>query len=447
MTYKIPAIFFLVVSTLAYGEEPASSVSFRTQIAPILYQQCIACHGARRAEGGYRVDKYSELFKVGDSGETPIEKGKASSAELYLRLISDDESTRMPLDAHPLSTEQIALIRNWIDTGASFDGDDIADPLSLLIPAPQYDDPPATYPNTVPITAVAFNDDGSQLLVSGYHEVVVWDYQQKKIIRRIRNLPQRIHAIAIAKDRNTIAIGGGEPGVRGEVRVIDFETGSLVGVVARSEDIVMDLAFRPNTDQLAVAIADGTIRIVECETMKLVKKIASHAGQVNAIAWSEDGELLASASEDHSTKVFRGDHFELIASYSGDGSPVKAVGINSEKTEIVSLGSEKKLHRWKLEDAKNLSHVELVNAGIRGRWLNNQMMIAGKDGGVVVVDPVANQKLKIFEGHRDWATSICWTQSQAMKDKKYVAAGYFDGIVKIWGFEDGQLLHQWSGNP
>ena len=49
----------------AIAEEP---VSFRKDLAPILLDQCLACHGPKKAEGGLRVDSYERVTKEGDSG-------------------------------------------------------------------------------------------------------------------------------------------------------------------------------------------------------------------------------------------------------------------------------------------------------------------------------------------------------------------------------------------
>src|SRR5690606_41767059 len=46
--------------------------SFRADVAPLLLEHCVACHNAKNAEGGYRVDTFAELIKPGDSGEPPI---------------------------------------------------------------------------------------------------------------------------------------------------------------------------------------------------------------------------------------------------------------------------------------------------------------------------------------------------------------------------------------
>ena len=104
---------------VACGEDTPSEtppevkpIGFRSDIAPILLDHCLACHGAKLAEGGYRVDSYQELLKAGDSGETPVvtaaSEDPAQVSEL-LRRLECDESERMPAESDPLSAEQIVV--------------------------------------------------------------------------------------------------------------------------------------------------------------------------------------------------------------------------------------------------------------------------------------------------------------------------------------------------
>ncbi|MGV3484577.1 MAG: c-type cytochrome domain-containing protein, partial [Planctomycetaceae bacterium] len=241
------AVGCVVLPCLPASGDDAATVSFRSKIAPILLDSCLACHGPKKAEGGYRVDTYDELLKAGDSGELPIAASPEHVSELLRRVTSDDESERMPADSEPLAPEQIDSLKKWIAAGAKFDGENTAQSLAMVIPPIQYAAPPEVYQQAIPITATTFSPDGKLMVTSGYHELAIWNTEDAKLVRRITNLGQRVFALAFSPDGHTLAVGCGEPGRSGDVRLVDFNSGEIRGVVARTSDVVLDLAYRPGT--------------------------------------------------------------------------------------------------------------------------------------------------------------------------------------------------------
>jgi Planctomycete cytochrome C len=137
-------------------------VSFSADVAKILQDNCVACHSAKKSEGGYRLDTFHELMQPGDSAEDPVVAKQPDKSLLMQRIVATDASVRMPPESEPLAADKIALIKNWITAGAEFDGKDPRQLLTLVVPPPQYANPPATYA-PIPLTAVAFSADGTQV--------------------------------------------------------------------------------------------------------------------------------------------------------------------------------------------------------------------------------------------------------------------------------------------
>ena len=97
-------------------------------------------------------------------------------AALYHLITAEDSHDRMPNNGGRLADFEIQTIANWIRGGAKFDGQNPAAPLRDQIPRDiPHPTAPETYPATIPITAMTFTPDGKQLLVGGYHELLVWD--------------------------------------------------------------------------------------------------------------------------------------------------------------------------------------------------------------------------------------------------------------------------------
>lgn len=429
-------------------------VSFRKEVATILLENCVACHGPKKAEGGYRIDTFDELQKPGDSGAMPVVSNPVASSELLRRIASKDESERMPPESDPLAKPQIDLIQRWIAEGAKFDGDKGNISLNMVIPPRVYPDPPATYPAPVPITAMAFSPDGSQLLVGGYHEVTVWSTADGTLTRRIKNVGQRVQAIVFLADQKTIAIGCGEPGKNGEVRLVDFESGNLKGVVGRTSDVVFDVAVRPTApvpdasklvapkNEIAIAAADGIIRIVNTDTLAETRAIANHADWVTAVAWSDDGARLASASRDKSAKVFDANSGELLVSYQGHGAAVRGIAFLPDGKHLFSTGADKKMHRWETEGAKKVAEVPVGGEAFKivrgGGWV----FIPSADKQLRSITWSDNKVAQTMSGYQDWVLLPAYHSGTSL-----IAGGANNGEVRLWNATDGKLVRHWIAKP
>ncbi|MEM7230966.1 MAG: c-type cytochrome domain-containing protein [Planctomycetota bacterium] len=110
------AVALLAVASRAQAED--KKVDFAKQIAPILKESCYSCHGAKKKKGGLRLHTAAEITK----GEILV-AGKPKESELFVRItLPNDDDDRMPPEGDPLSKEQIALVKLWIEQGGSLEG-------------------------------------------------------------------------------------------------------------------------------------------------------------------------------------------------------------------------------------------------------------------------------------------------------------------------------------
>jgi hypothetical protein len=112
------------LSLKAQFERAAQSlpVSFVTEIAPILREQCERCHSGNQPAGRLRLDTFSQLTRGGQSGAF-LKPGAPQQSMVLSRLMSPDPQQRMPREGERLSDEQLSLFARWISQGAPFDGD------------------------------------------------------------------------------------------------------------------------------------------------------------------------------------------------------------------------------------------------------------------------------------------------------------------------------------
>jgi Planctomycete cytochrome C len=100
------------------GGSPANAIrtiSYKSQIAPLMRQRCNNCHSEESGSGNLSTATYRGLLAGGNHGPI-IAKGSASQSVLfdYLTGVKD----QMPKGSAPLSADEISILKQWIDQGA-----------------------------------------------------------------------------------------------------------------------------------------------------------------------------------------------------------------------------------------------------------------------------------------------------------------------------------------
>lgn len=415
-------------------------VSFAEKVAPIFAKRCLACHNAKTAKGRYNMETFAGIIKGGESGDSVV-VGNASDSNLFALIESGD----MPKEADPLTKEQIESIKRWIETGAILDaGFSASSPLIAIMPKERQPNPPEKYPVAIPVTAVAFNHDGSQLATSGYHEVIIWNSTDGKLVRRIPDVAERVYDLEFTKDGQTLVVASGTPAQIGEVKLFNVADGKLLGDLVRTDDSVFGIAISPDGTRLASAGADRSIRIFDIKTQKQQILIEDHADWVMDVAWAPDGKKLASASRDKTSKVFDTTTGDSLVTFNSHGQPVYGVAFSPDGKLVVTSGSDKNIRTWNVTNAKQVRAI--------GGFGNEVFRIAVTPAGQVFsssadktarVHQVADGKaLRTYAGHTDWVYSVA-----VHPGVKKVAAGSYDGQVRIWNLDDAKELLKFVAAP
>lgn len=96
-------------------------VSFATQVAPVLIDSCLSCHGGFETESGFNLGSFPGLIRGGRGGAA-IQPGRAADSLLVKKIRGKGiDGQRMPLGGPNLSDEVIDMIARWIDEGARLD--------------------------------------------------------------------------------------------------------------------------------------------------------------------------------------------------------------------------------------------------------------------------------------------------------------------------------------
>ncbi|MFM7098508.1 MAG: c-type cytochrome domain-containing protein [Gemmataceae bacterium] len=448
----------------------AQNISFIKDVAPILKENCFACHGAKNPKGKLDMTKY-EALRHGGTKDDPIVNGKPDESYFIDVLKATDKSRMPPKESGDgLSPEKIKVLEQWVAQGAKIDKEidpksDLLKELRLRWKAPS---PAAKYSFPVAATAIAFSPDGKKIVVGGHHEITVWDIDGAKLEKRIHTRARRSMAFIFLPD-GKLVVAGGRPGEEGDVRAYDISSaGKVVDGVAildgvndkkimlkqllDTDDEVLCLALSNDGKKLAAGGCDRLLHVWDIssgiENAKLEQSIENHADWVFSAGFSPDGKLLASSSRDKTAKVWNLASKESLATFPDHQNPVYGVYFKADGKNCYSAGDDKQLRLFGLEGDRAGKQVRVIGAHngqilkVAGNEKANLIATGGADNSVKTWNAESGAAVKSFVGLSDQVLSLAFN-----KDGSLVAGGAWNGEVIIWKTSDATVVKKIAISP
>jgi hypothetical protein len=129
-------IFSAAVMTPAFAAEPDLSklpppagmqVDFARDIKPILENACLRCHGTERPKSKFSLTTREAALKGGENGVAIIPGDSAKSPLIhYVAQLVPDMQMPPAGKGDPLTSQQVALLRAWIDQGVVWETVDLS---------------------------------------------------------------------------------------------------------------------------------------------------------------------------------------------------------------------------------------------------------------------------------------------------------------------------------
>jgi hypothetical protein len=453
----------------AQAPTPKGPISFINDVAPILRENCFACHDSKKRKGKLDMTTY-ESFRKGGDREDPVAPGKPDESVIIDR-VTDTGGGRMPPkeSGEPLPPAKIAVIEQWIKEGAKLDAglSPKADLVRELRARWQPPPPPDAYKFPEKVTALIFTPDNQKLVVGGHHELTVWDVNQAKLEKRIATRSERTYALAWLPD-GTLAVAGGRPGQEGDVRVYKLDAGNpkvvngvamldgvndnavMVKQLLEADDCVLCLAVSNDGKKLASGGCDRLIHVWDLTpgtaAAKEEQAIENHADWVMSVAFSPDGQRLFSASRDKTAKVWDFKAKELVMTFSDHQNSVYGVAVKPDGKFGYSVGEDAQLRRWNaVADGK-----AIPPAGGHGKPAfkvifhpkEPLLVTCSADHNVRIWNADTMAAVRTLSGHTDWVYAVAISP-----DGNLIASGSWNGEVKVWKFADGALVKSFNGSP
>lgn len=424
-------------------------VVYQKDIEPIFTNKCSFCHAGKVKEADLDMSTYESLMKGGKSGK-PIVPGKPADSLLVKLAGRTGKPPMPPKEEEPLSPEELALIKLWIEQGAKGPvAEGIARPETLAKIMPRvppakvtpvralavspdkatvvvgrgnqihlFDgkkgdhrqrlvDPRLAGPDKAPVSAahlslvesLAISLDSKTLASGSFREVVLWDLETGSIRQRLTGFADRVDALAFSPDGKYLAAGGGAPAENGEVRIYRLEDVKLVANISKGHsDTVLGVSFSPDSKKLATCGADKFVKVFEVPTGRFLKSFEGHSHHVLDVGWKSDGKLLASAGADNVVKVWdyqRGEQVRTIKAHSKQVSRLVFTGRN----QFVTCSADRTVKVWNLDTgavvrtlsgAKDFLHALAASP-------DGAVLVAGsEDGQALLYDGLKGRLVKVL---------------------------------------------------
>ncbi len=173
----------------------------------------------------------------------------------------------------------------------------------------------------------------------------------------------------------------------GTVTISGTHAGDKVVTLRGHVNLILALAWSPDSARLASASGDHTARVWDIASGKMVLGPLPHPHEVHSVTWEPNGQRLAAGSADQTVKIWN-----------------------------ATTGHEEFTLRGHAQSVTSLA------------WHPDGRLASGcDDGSVRIWTSVRDQEASVLPGHVGKATSVSWSP-----DGKRLASGGDDGKIRIW---------------
>ena len=439
------AAFF--VSASGQSSEPAEpqKVSYSREIWPLIQRNCQGCHQPAFKKGYLDLTSYEAFEKGGMSG--PVFVPREPGESLLLAHLTGDQQPRMPMEQDPLSNEEIEMFRKWIEQGAE---DDTPAQLSQHIPSGE----PPTYQLPPVVTAIAYSPDGSHLAVSGYREVLLHAADGSRLEARLPGLSDRIQSLGFLPDGKTLLATGGTPARFGEVQFWDLSTRKLKNSVTVCHDTVFGTSVSPDSSKVTFGCSDKTVRVLEVSTGRELLKISHHENWVLGTVFTLDGNRIVSVGRDRAAKVVNASTGAFVENINRLRGELTAIARHPSRSTVVIGGEDRIPFYYRTQRPRKMSindettlirEFEKQEGEILGLAFSpdgSKIAVATASSRLPIYDVATGERLLVCEGSKAGIYTVAFHPTGLQ-----LAAGGFDGRVRLYAAESGTLLREFVPVP
>jgi hypothetical protein len=432
------------VILLAAGTGYSASVppvDFDAKIAPLFQEHCVDCHAADDPDGEFALDTFEALLKGGKGGKAFV-AGNAQESLLVKFLegrsgVEGKNQFMPPGKKEHLKPEEIALIRQWIDSGALPPAMP-AKPADVLSKLPKIAAKPGMK-NAV--QTLAYSPKAKLVAAGMFGSVHLLHPQTREIMRKLDGVAGKVNALIFSADGAQLFAAAGDAGINGVAYQWKVADGTLVRKFEGHTDAIYGMALSPDGQTLVTGSYDQKLKLWSIESGKETMTLTGHNGAVYGLSFRPDGKVLASASADRTVKLWemptgkRLDTFsqplkeQTVVSFAPDGKTVAAGGVDNrirvwDVSAQATEGTNKLLQTRYAHEGALLSLVYAADG--------KSIVTSAADRTVKIWNAADITELHLLEKQSDWSPGL------ALVDAGKLIVGRLDGTLALYDAATGE---------
>lgn len=244
------------------------------------------------------------------------------------------------------------------------------------------------FTTSAPMTCLKFTGDGQFLLGGSQSSLKFWHFPSRDLAGELATELEAIYDITFSPNGQLVAVSGGIPGEAGIIELWDWNSKQLVRKATLHEDVIMQVDWAADGNNLVTAGFDGTVVVWDWHSQQIVSTFAGHSKPVLSVrCWGAD--RILSGGVDQSIRLWSASTGSVQRQFDNHLGPVSEILLEPNSGEqrtrrMISIGEDKTVRLWQPEIGRLVRFQRLPSVPVAGAWdQNSNSVLVGCENGTL----------------------------------------------------------------
>ena len=440
-------------------ESDARLVTYVDHVFPIFDDNCITCHERGDTSGGLDLSTHATALQGGGSGRTirpgdpdgsrlyalvshrekptmppdepRIDKDLIETIRLWIAQGAPKDRAEAERFAQQRAVAQAKAAAAASATGA-------ADPITVDIVMPEEERLVAkrVAGRSPAVRAAVVAPHAPLLAVAGLGQVLLLHTEDLRELGALEFAFGQVERIAFNADGSRLLVAGGRPGRSGAAVVYDLRTATVVGTFGESKDATLAADLSPDGELVAFGGPRRTVEVVRvADGTKLWE--ASHDEWITDLCFSPDGTLCASADRAGQIQVREAATGREVHAFSAGDGGVLALAFSADSALLATGSADRSVRAFRMKDGNQAwSQTAHSDAVTDLCWAGDGRLLSAGADGRVLRWRADGRREKDLPRLDEWLYAVT-----ALDDDRIVATDW-QGRISVLDVKDRKLTAQ-----